>query len=214
VLPSYLVLLIAFGIESVSLARAVRQLRDVSRRWDMPMLRYLRRTPDTSLIAVTLEDSAALVGLLLAGAGLAMTQLTGSSVWDGGASIAIGLLLAVVAVALGKTNVSLLIGRAASSLLQEEIRAELVRLPAVGRVVTLMTMYLGPSSLLVAAHIDFDDNASGASLEATSDEAERRLRARFPMIRHVYLDPTPGPPTAPKSNPERGLERDVNGGEK
>jgi cation diffusion facilitator family transporter len=200
-LPSFLVLIIAFGIECVSLARAVRQLRDVSGRWGVPMLRFLRRTPDTALIAVTLEDSAALAGLVLAGVGLALTQLTGSSVWDGCASIAIGLLLAVVAVALGKTNVSLLIGRAASSVLQEEIREELVRLPSVGRVITLMTMYLGPNSVLVAAHIDFDDNASGANLEATSDEAERRLRARFPIIRHVYLDPTPGPPADRSAGP-------------
>jgi cation diffusion facilitator family transporter len=191
-LPSYIVLAVAFGIESVSLARALRQLRDIAGRWGVRRLQYLRKTPDTALTAVTLEDSAALVGLLLAALGLALTQITGDPVWDGIGSVAIGLLLAAVAVALGRANVSLLIGRAVSPLLQAEIRTELERLPAVRRVVSLLTMYLGPTSILVAAQVDFDDDESAATLESTSDEAARRLAARFPMIRHVYLDPTPG----------------------
>lgn len=185
-------LAVAFAIESVSLSRALRQLRGAARRWNVPKLQYLWKTPDTALTAVTLEDSAALAGLLIAGLGLALTEVTGNPVWDGIGSIAIGLLLAAVAVALGRANVSLLIGRAVSPLLQVEIRTELERLPAVRRVETLLTMYLGPNSILVAAQVDFDDDESAATLESTSDEAARRLAARFPMIRHVYLDPTPG----------------------
>lgn len=192
--PSYVVLGVAFAIESVSLTRAMRQLTAVSRSWSTTRRRFLRRTPDTALIAVVLEDSAALAGLLLAALGLALTELTGSVVWDGISSIAIGLLLAAVALALGKANVSLLIGKAVSRPLQAEIHAELERLPAVRRVVSLNTMFLGPNSVLVAAQVDFDDDSSAATLESTSDAAARRLSARFPVIRHVYLDPTPGPP--------------------
>jgi cation diffusion facilitator family transporter len=193
-MPSYVVLAVAFAIESVSLTRAMRQLTTVSRSWSTSRRGFLRRTPDTALIAVIMEDSAALIGLVLAALGLVLTQLTGSSVWDGVSSIAIGLLLAAAALALGKVNVSLLIGRAVSKPLQAEIHAELERLPAVRQVLTLNTMFLGPNSVLVAAQVDFDDHSSGATLESTSDAASRRLAARFPIIRHVYLDPTPVPP--------------------
>lgn len=197
-LPSYLVLVVAFVIESVSLSRAVRQLRAASRRLRIPMLRYLRITPDTTVKAVTLEDGAALVGLVLAAIGLGLTQFTGSTVWDGAASVAIGVLLAGVAYVLGRTNVSLLIGQATSPALQAEIRAELEKVPAVRQVLSLMTMYLGPTSILVAAEVDFADEETGAGLESASDLAEEHLRTRFPVIRHVFLDPTPGPP-APSS---------------
>jgi cation diffusion facilitator family transporter len=192
--PSYLVLAVAFAIESVSLTRALRQLTAQARSWRVPRLTFLSRTPDTALIAVVLEDSAALVGLGLAAAGLVLTQVTGNPAWDGASSIAIGVLLAAVAVALGKANASLLIGRAVSPPLQAALRAELERLPAVHRVVDLNTMFLGPDSVLVAAQVDFDDGASGAGLEAAAEDAARRLSARFPVVRHVYLDPTPGGP--------------------
>jgi cation diffusion facilitator family transporter len=192
-IPSYVVLVVAFVIESISLARAMRQLTRIARQWRLARWRFLRRTPDTALIAVLLEDSAALVGLVLAAAGLSLTRLTGDTFWDGLASIAIGLLLAVVALALGKANASLLIGRAVSQPLQAAIRDELEDLPAVQRVVNLNTMFLGPNSVLVAAQVDFADGESAGTLESTSDEAARRLGQRFPVIRHVYLDPTPGP---------------------
>jgi cation diffusion facilitator family transporter len=193
-LVSYVVLAIAFVMESISLARGLRQLSAAARSWYAPRRLFLRRTPDTALIAVLLEDSAALIGLVLATLGLALTQLTGDAVWDGIASIAIGLLLAVIAIALAKANASLLIGRAVSPRVQAAIRAELEQLPAVHRVVNLTTMHLGTHSVLVAAEIDFEDDESGTTLESTSEEAERRLSRRFPIIRHVYLDPTPGPP--------------------
>jgi divalent metal cation (Fe/Co/Zn/Cd) transporter len=189
VVPSYVVLAVAFAIESVSLTRAMRQLTAVARSWRTSRRGFLRRTPDTALIAVVLEDSAALAGLVLAALGLVLTQLTGSPVWDGLSSIAIGVLLAGVALALGKANVSLLIGKAVSKPLQAEIHAELERLPAVRRVIRLNTMFLGPNSVLVAAQVDFDDDSSGAALKSTSDAASSRLSTRFPIIRHVYLNP-------------------------
>jgi cation diffusion facilitator family transporter len=192
--PSYVVLAVAFAIESVSLTRALRQLTREASSWRVSRRRFLHRTPDTALIAVILEDSAALVGLVLAAVGLILTELTGSSVWDGVSSIAIGLLLAWIAIGLGRANVSLLIGKAVSAPLQADIRAELERLPAVRRVVALNTMFLGPDSVLVAAQVDFADDATGARVESTSEAASRRLSARYPIIRHVYLDPTPGPP--------------------
>lgn len=137
-----------------------------------------------------LEDSAALIGLVLAAAGVALSQLTGDEFWDGAASILIGVLLLVVAAVLAHSNISLLVGRSVPERLRGEITEELAGLPAVRRIDTLLTMQLGPSDVLVAAKVDFDDDASGATIEDAADQAERRLTARYPQIRYVFLDPT------------------------
>ncbi|BCL17196.1 cation diffusion facilitator family transporter [Micromonospora sagamiensis] len=189
-LASYVVLAVSFGIESVSLARAVRQVRRESRRWRTTPRRFLRTTADTTVKAVFLEDSAALVGLLLAAVGVALSQLTGDELYDGIASILIGLLLLVVAAILAHSNVSLLVGRAVPGRLRREIEDELTDLPTVRRIDTLLTMQLGPDDVLVAAKVDFADEATGADIEAAADEAERRLIGRHPGIRYVFLDPT------------------------
>ncbi|MFI1194424.1 cation diffusion facilitator family transporter [Micromonospora sp. NPDC020750] len=195
-LVSYVVLAVSFAIESISLARAVRQIRRESRRWRTTPRRFLRLTADTTVKAVFLEDSAALVGLLLAAAGLTLSHWTGDELYDGLASIAIGVLLLVVAVTLAKANISLLVGRAIPERLRLEIEQELNGLPAVERIDTLLTMQLGPDDILVAAKVDFRDEATGAVIEAAADEAERRLIDRYPEIGYVFLDPTPSRPEA------------------
>ncbi|MFG1923718.1 cation diffusion facilitator family transporter [Cryptosporangium sp. NPDC048952] len=189
-LVSYIVLAVAFVIESISLGQAVRQIRGGARRWKIRPSRYLRRTPDTALKAVAFEDSAALVGLVLAAAGLAGTEFTGSAYWDGGASILIGVLLAVVAVTLGRDNASYLVGRSATPRVQQAIEQALTETPGVEKVVTLFTQHLGPHELLVAAKVDFADGDAD-QVEHTAEEAERRLREQIPSIREVFLDPTP-----------------------
>ncbi len=199
---SYVVLAIAAVMESVSLTRAVRQLTAVAHQWGSTRLEYVIRTPNTILKAVLLEDTAGLIGLGIAAAGLVLTEFTGSKVWDGLSSVLIGLLLAATAIVLGRANASLLIGQAVSPELQGEICKELEALPAIHRVVNLSTMYLGPNNILAAAEVDFDDEATGAGVEATAEEAVQRLTGRFPMITHIYLDPTPKPPAAARSTLE------------
>jgi cation diffusion facilitator family transporter len=189
---SYIVLAVSFAIECVSLLRALRQVRNEATRWSTTPRRFLRLTADTAVKAVFLEDTAALIGLALAAIGLALTQLTGEPVYDGAASIGIGLLLLVVAVILGYTNVSLLVGRAVPDRIHDAIHQELSGVPTVVRVGTLLTMQLGPEDVLVAAKVDFADDATGADIEAAADEAERRLTERFPGIRYLFLDPTRG----------------------
>jgi cation diffusion facilitator family transporter len=189
-LISYAVLAVSFAIESVSLARAVRQVRGEAARWRTTPARFLRLTSDTAVKAVFLEDSAALIGLLLAGAGIGLSQLTGDELWDGLASIAIGLLLLAVALILARSNVSLLVGQAVPRRVRDAIEAELLALPTVERIETLLTMRLGPDDVLVAAKVDFADDATGADIEAAADEAEGRLAAAHPGIRYVFLDPT------------------------
>ncbi|RLP84315.1 cation diffusion facilitator family transporter [Micromonospora sp. BL4] len=189
-LVSYAVLVVSFVLESVSLIRTVRQVRRRAKRWKISPARVLRRTPNTTIMAVFLEDSAALVGLGLAGAGLGLAELTGDPVWDGIASVAIGVLLLVVATILARNNLALLVGRSAREPVQDEIRRELAALPSVQGIVELLTLQLGPDDILVVARIDFADEVSGADIEDVADEAKRRLTARNPAVRFVFLNPT------------------------
>jgi cation diffusion facilitator family transporter len=189
---SYLVLALSFVAEGTSFLRAQRQVAGESRRWGITRSRFLRMTPDTTVKAVYFEDSAALVGLLLAGLGLLLTEITGQELWDGLGSIAIGLLLFLVAAVLARSNASLLVGRSVPRRVHNQIAADLTAIPIVVSVPTLLTMQLGPDEVLVAAKVDFDDDVTGGEIEAASDDAERRLRSRFPAIRYVFLDPTRG----------------------
>ncbi|MGW7516007.1 cation diffusion facilitator family transporter [Streptomyces sp. NPDC054796] len=190
---SYVILAVAFLLEGYSLLRGTGQLKGEAARLGMPPLTYLRHTPDTAVKAVVMEDSAALAGLALAAGGLLGGQLSGSSVWDGVASLLIGLLLVYVAFSLGRSNASLLIGRALPSRMRDVVRAELLALPDVERVLELVTVVQGPREVLVAAKVDFADYATAAEIEWACEDAEARLRARFPAVRRVFLDPTPGP---------------------
>ena len=192
-LVSYIVLAVSFLAEGTSFLKAQRQVTGESRKWHITRARFLRLTPDTTVKAVYFEDSAALIGLVLAAGGIGLAQVTGSEVWDGIASIAIGVLLLVVATVLARTNVSLLVGRAVPRGMHNRIADDLASIDVVTAVPTLLTMQLGPGDILVAAKVDFDDDVTGGQIEAASDEAERRLRARYPMIRYVFLDPTRGP---------------------
>lgn len=191
-LLSYIVLAVSFGLEGISFIKGVRQARREAKPWHVSISTYLRLTPDTSLKAVVFEDTAALIGLLLAGAGLAAVELTGDPRYDGLASVLIGVLLIGVAATLAVANKSLLIGQSAPKQLRELIASELSGIDTVERVRQLYALHLGPDQIFVAAKVDFIDSYSAADIERAADRAEARLRSRFPDIRFVFLDPTPG----------------------
>lgn len=189
---SYLVLGVAFLLEGYSLRTGVRQVRREAAGLGVPAPRYLRRTPDTAVKAVVMEDSAALVGLLLAAGGLLGGQLSGSGVWDGIASVLIGVLLVYVAWVLGRSNAQLLIGRPLPEAMRAGVREELLSVPHIIDVLELTTLIQGPDEVLIAAKVDFRDVASAEQVEWACEEADEQLRERYPSVRRVYLDPTPG----------------------
>ncbi|WP_327711074.1 cation diffusion facilitator family transporter [Streptomyces sp. NBC_00464] len=191
-LISYIVLGVAFLLEGYSLRTGLRQVRGEAERLGTPAKRYFRLTPDTAVKAVVMEDSAALVGLLLAAGGLLGGQLSGSGVWDGVASILIGALLVYVAWVLGRSNAQLLIGRPVPQSMRAGVREELLSVPHIIDVLELTTLIQGPTEILIAAKVDFRDVASAEQVEWACEEAEQQLRERYPSIRRVYLDPTPG----------------------
>jgi cation diffusion facilitator family transporter len=190
---SYVVLGLGFVFEGASWWRAVRQLRGEAEERGRGFFEHLRITPDPTAKTVAFEDTAALIGLVLAGIGITLHHLTGQGFWDGAASIAIGLLLVLVAFALGQQNKQALIGEALTPVAQEEIRRIIRESPGIDSVVELMTMRMSPEQVLVAARVDLDDDASVDELEQAADEVERRLREAHPEVRHVFLDPTDEP---------------------
>jgi cation diffusion facilitator family transporter len=201
---SYIVLAVSFVLEGSSLLKAVRQVRGEASERGISARQYLKHTTDTTVKAVTFEDSAALVGLVLAALGLFLEQLTGDPLWDGISAILIGLLLVLVAGSLARANVSLLIGQAVPGATQQELKDELAAMDQIDDVPFLLTTVIGPGQLLVAAKVDFNDRASVADIERASDEAERRLVARHSGVKYVFLDPTPGNGRAQVRAPEAG----------
>jgi divalent metal cation (Fe/Co/Zn/Cd) transporter len=122
--------------------------------------------------------------------GLVLRQVTGSSVWDGAASIAIGGLLVAVALRLGADSRELLIGRAAEGETEQLIRTEIERTPGVDALVELLTMHLGPDHLIVGARVDFSEDITADEAEALADQIDARLSDRLELVPHVFLDPT------------------------
>jgi len=191
-LIAYVVLAISFVLEGASWLKAVRQVRRSARKWGTTPRRYLAETSDTTVKAVTFEDSAALVGLVLAALGLFLEQVTGDPLWDGLAAVAIGILLLLVAGVLAWANVSLLVGQSMPPAIEAQLRREIADLDQVSDVPVLLTTVIGPGQLIVMAKVDFDDSATVADIERAADEAERRLVARHEGVRYVFLDPTRG----------------------
>ncbi len=187
---AYVVLGVACLAEGTSLIRAYRQVRGDARRQEEQIVKHVRSSPDTTVKAALFEDSAAVVGLVLAAAGLVLQQITGSPVWDGAASIAIGVLLIVVAVRLGLDSRELLIGRAAEPQDLALIRSEIEQTPGVDALLELLTMHLGPDHLIVAARVALDDEASADRVEDLADDIDRRLAEKLTMLPHVFIDPT------------------------
>jgi cation diffusion facilitator family transporter len=187
---AYVVLGVSFVFEFVSWFKAVRQLRSEARAKQESTLRHVAQTPDPTVKTVAFEDTAALIGLVLAAAGLGLHALTGAGAWDGVASLAIGVLLIVVAISLGNQSKRMLIGSSVPEDLRGRIRAKIEESPGVDEVVELLTMRLGPEDVLVAARVDVSDHTSGGDLEQVADEVDRRVCESFVEVKHVFLDPT------------------------
>ena len=155
------------------------------------MRSYVRDPDDPTVKSVVLEDSAALIGLLLAGAGVGLHQLTGSAFWDGAASLAIGALLVVAAFALAQTCKGLLIGKQADLRLVREVAAWLEQQPEIVDVVDVLTMMTGVNRILLCARVDFEEDFSASDLERACMRIDGDLRAEFPSLDEIFIQPVP-----------------------
>jgi cation diffusion facilitator family transporter len=203
-LAAYITLAIALAAEGASWLRALRQTRREARDAALPLLEYVRASRDPNVKMVLFEDTAALIGIGLALTGIVAGQVTGSTVFDPSASIAIGLLLVVVAVWMGHDTAELLIGGAARPDEREALIRALEEFDQVDEVIELLTMTLGPNSLLVAARIDLADGLRESDIEELSDQIDERLREVVPDVTEVFLDATTA---RGRSRPGRRSER-------
>ena len=181
------ILVLAIGLESYSFRTAMvesRPLKGTGSWWA-----FIRRSRNPELPVVLLEDTGALLGLVLALLGVGLTIVTGNPVWDGIGTAAIGVLLGVIAVILMIEMHSLLIGEGATGEELTAIQAALEQAPHVDRVIHLRTQYLGPEEMLVGAKIALAAGTDLATVAAAIDSAEAAVRAAVPAAHIIYLEP-------------------------
>jgi cation diffusion facilitator family transporter len=193
-LINYVVLGLALIAEGTSWLRAIKQVRNEARSAEVGVLQHVVTSSDPSVKTVVSEDTAAMIGLMLAAAGLALHQATGSTWWEGAASAVIAVLLVVVAIALGRDTKGLLIGEAATPELTESITAYLNdECPGIDEVLDLLTMHIGANDVLLAARVDLADGLSSAAIEALSSDVDAEIQHRWPVVTQVFIDPTRAP---------------------
>lgn len=184
---NYIVLAIAFALEGTSWAIAVREFaksKGETRWWPA-----IRRSKDPAGFIVLFEDSAALAGLVIAAIGVFASHALDDARIDGAASIAIGVILAAVAVLLARESKGLLIGERADPHIIETIRNIVAAHPAVVSVNHVRTIHTAPDSIFAAISADFDDGIMMGRGETMIEDMERELHAAVPMLSSIYIRP-------------------------
>jgi len=175
-LVAYVVLAVAFVLESVSLIQAVRQLRTEANRFDRDLLSHVLETSDPTTRAVFAEDTAALIGIVLAALGIGLHQATGNAAWDAIGSILVGILLGVIAVILIDRNRRFLVGEPASPRLREAATDRLRQLPEVGAVRFIRLVFVGPKQLFLVASVDLVGDTVESRVAHTLRRVEQQLQ--------------------------------------
>lgn len=183
---NYVVLGLAILFESAAWLFAFRQFRRT--KGDRGYLQAVRTGKDPTLFVVLFEDSAALLGLVVALLGIGATQLTGNGVYDGAASIAIGAVLGAAAIWLAFETKGLLIGERARPEVVEGIRAFAADLGIVERVNEVLTLHMGPDYVLVTLSLEFRNTVSLGQLEDAIERLDRRIKQAFPEVKKVFVE--------------------------
>ena len=184
--PNYVVLAIALLIEGTSFFVAMKEFGRA--RGSRRAFEFIRTSKDPSLFTVVFEDSAAMLGLAIAFIGLLLGQVTGSPLFDGAASVLIGLILMGVAWLLARETKGLLIGEGVEPAVLERMRALVAADPGVAHLGEIRTMYLGPNDLLVNLDVAFRDGLGHAEVWEAIERVEALLKADQPEISRVYIE--------------------------
>ena len=182
------ILVLAILLEGYSLRTAVQEAAH-EKRGDESYWAFIHRTKTPELPVVLLEDTGALAGLVFALVGVGLAEVTGSSRWDALGSVAIGVLLAVIATVLAVKMKSLLVGEAADPEVVESVRRAVADGPEVASLIHLRTLQLGPDDVLVTAKVDFAGAPGEAEMAASIDRIERRIRTAVPEARLIFIEP-------------------------
>ncbi|HWL38232.1 MAG TPA: cation diffusion facilitator family transporter [Frankiaceae bacterium] len=181
------VLIVAILLETFSFRTAIKETQPLLR--GRSYWRFIKESKTPELPVVLLEDLAALLGLIIALAGVSLTAATHDPMWDALGTITIGALLVVVAIVLAIEMHGLLIGESGSGEEVAAVTAALVAVPDFDRVIHLRTRYLGPDEMLVAAKVATPVGGTTERLAAQINEAERRIREAVPAATLIYIEP-------------------------
>lgn len=181
------VLALAALLEGGSLLVGVRAYRRAVHGRPVGIWRFIRLSKDPSVFSVLLEDSAALIGILLASVGIVASRFLGLGWADGAASMAIGVLLVVIALVLANETRSLIAGEAVSPPVQARLRAVLEREPRVQALIDITTLQLGPGSILVAPTLAFRPDASALDVGRAIDDLTAAMREADGRVARVFV---------------------------
>ena len=184
---NYVIIAISAVIEGISLSVALREFN--AARGDVKPLAFIKGAKDPSLFTVVLEDSAALTGLTLAFLGTLLGQVTGNPYFDGVASVLIGVLLAFVACILLRETKGLLIGEGLDAGELQEVAALVEADPRVSKCGRILTLYLGPSDMLMNLDVTFEESAARDDIDDAVNCIERAIVRRFPQTTRIFVEP-------------------------
>ena len=184
---NYTVLALAGFFEGAAWCFAFREFSRAKGKWGY--LEAVRRGKNPSLFVVLFEDSAALTGLAVAFLGVYTTQVTGDPVYDGIASLVIGLILGGTAIWLAYETKGLLIGESASREIVHGIRIIAGSYPQVENVNEVLTLHMGPDFILANISLDFVDTVPAGNVEETLEHLRTAIKARYPQVKRVFAEP-------------------------
>ncbi len=198
---NYIVLGLAIIFEGGAMFFAVRSFNKT--RGGKSFWRAIRMSKDPSSFAVILEDAAALVGLLVALAGVYLGHTLQNPYFDGGASIIIGLLLTVIAVIMASESKALLVGESADPEVRKSIRQIVEADDAVIGLNTLVTQHYGPDQVLVALDVEFRDELTADDIEKAIAGIEGQIRAIHPIVRRIFIEAKAGVGYSNENDPQK-----------
>jgi cation diffusion facilitator family transporter len=192
-LAAWIVLGIAFLADGASWLQSLRQARHQAKEYGLGVWRYVVRASDPVVRAVLVEDSAALVGLVVAAIGLGLSRILGTNLPDSIASLVIGLLLTATAFGLARPLADFLVGRSIPAPHLERLEKILGEEPAIESIVSLRAVYSGPEEVIVAAKVRPSKRVDTAGLTRAMDDLDRRIREALPYVADVFIDVTAHP---------------------
>jgi cation diffusion facilitator family transporter len=188
---NYIVLAVSACLEGTSFLQSVRQARGPAKKRRIPIFRHVISSSNSTLRAVFFEDAAALIGLFLAFLGILLHQLTGSAIFDAIGSIAVGVLLGVVAVVLIDRNRRFLIGESPSDAVESTVLSKILEHPSVSRVTYLHTEFVGPGRLYLVAAVDLIGNEDEEHVAVTLRRVESDIEKSANVEEAVLTLSTP-----------------------
>ncbi|MBS2012228.1 MAG: cation diffusion facilitator family transporter [Deltaproteobacteria bacterium] len=183
---SYGVLGVSLVFEAMSFRVAWKEFQVLAK--GKPWIVAVREARDPTIPLVLAEDTTALIGLAIAFFAVLASHVTGQPFWDPVGSILIGVLLAVVAVALARNTHTLLVGASADPEEQGHALALTEATPGIERVTQILTFHVGPDVVILAMKVAFAKDLDAAKIEETINEAERRIRAELPLMRKIFIE--------------------------